>query len=502
MSPVTRHRTQPQGVAALGLTNPPYVLLRETHIGAVLLMGDCAYKFKKPVDVGFLDFRDRDRREAFCQREVELNRQFAPDVYLGVGMLSTPGEARAEPAVVMRRMPDDRRLSTLIAAGADLGSTVLRLARLMATFHGAARRSPVISAEGSRDAIRGRWSATFEQVAPFVGTVFDSAQFGEIRRRVVTFLAGRSAMFDRRLADGRIVDGHGDLICDDIFCLDDGPRVLDCLEFDDRLRYIDGLDDIAFLAMDMEKLGAAGPAALLLRRYADFAGDPAPPPLRHHYVAYRAFVRAKVDCLRFAQGDAGAAADAREYADLSLRHLRAGSVRILLIGGLPGTGKSTIAGAVADEIGAVLLSSDRIRKELSGLPPMRPAAEAYRRGLYDTEHTSRTYSEILRRAAALIDRGESVVIDASWSDPVWRGEAATRAGSGHAELLQVRCWAPPAVRQQRIRGRVPGPSDANSQIADRMEHDVLPWPEALVLRTDDTVEEAVARLLDELHIDP
>ena len=133
------------------------------------------------------------------------------------------------------------------------------------------------------------------------------------------FLAGREQLFAQRISQGRIVDGHGDLICDDIFCLDDGPRILDCLDFDDRLRYVDGLDDICFLAMDLERLGASDLAGLLVRMYADFAGDPAPPALRHHYIAYRAFVRVKVDCLRHTQGDASAAGEARTHADIAAR---------------------------------------------------------------------------------------------------------------------------------------------------------------------------------------
>ncbi len=484
-----------------GYRGVPYALLRETHIGVVLLMGDRAYKFKKPVDVGFLDFRDPDRRAACCRRELELNRRLAPDVYLGIGQLSPPDGGRAEPAVVMLRMPDERRLSALVAAGTDLRDEVSRLARLMATFHAASERSHAISAEGTRDAIAARWSDSFEQVAAFAGPVLDPTEFAEIRARVDDFLVGRSAMFDRRIADGRIVDGHGDLICDDIFCLDDGPRVLDCLEFDDHLRHLDGLDDVCFLAMDIERLGAPALARKFLRRYADFAGDPAPATLRHHYIAYRAFVRVKVDCLRSAQGAAGAAHDAREFAGLTLRHLRAGSVRMVLIGGLPGAGKSTVAGAVADRMGAVLLSSDRIRKELSGLPPQRPAAQAYRQRLYDVEHTSRTYGEIFRRAATLAAEGQSVVIDASFNDPGLRTEAEGRAVTAQAELVVVCCSAPHDVRLHRLRSRSPGPSDADPVIAERMEHSSRPWPGALIVSTTGTVEQAAARVLHAAHSD-
>jgi aminoglycoside phosphotransferase family enzyme len=254
----------------------PYAAVRETHSGVVVLLGERALKVKKPVDLEFLDFRSRSSREAACRREVELNRRLAPDVYLGVASLSDVGGGPAEPVVVMRRMPDERRLTTLVRAGAPLVEVIVNLARTMAAFHAAARRAPEISAEGRRDAVRSRWLASFRQVRPFHGTVLDAAAAADIEGLAGEFLAGREALFERRVADARIVDGHGDLICDDIFCLPDGPRILDCLEFDDRLRYLDGLDDIAFLAMDLEHLGADQLACLLLDRYAEFAGDPAP----------------------------------------------------------------------------------------------------------------------------------------------------------------------------------------------------------------------------------
>lgn len=152
-------------------------------------------------------------------------------------------------------------------------------------------------------------------------------------------------MFAERIRAGRVVDGHGDLLADDIFCLDDGVRILDCLEFDDRLRWLDGLDDACFLAMDLERLGLPDLARRFTSWYAEYSGDPAPESLRHHYVAYRAFVRAKVACLRARAGDGQAAAEAWQLAGMTLGHLRAGAVSLVLVGGLPGTGKTTLAGA-------------------------------------------------------------------------------------------------------------------------------------------------------------
>ncbi|MEU7788861.1 AAA family ATPase [Amycolatopsis sp. NPDC049159] len=471
----------------------PWADVHETHIGAVFLVGDLAYKLKKPVDLGFLDFSARETRERVCHREVELNRRLAPDVYLGVADVTGPdGEVR-DHLVVMRRMPEDRRLSTLVHERAPLHVTTRRLARQLAAFHARAARGPEIDADETRDAVRGRWRDSFEQVRPFHDDVLDAATALEIEALAEEFLAGREPLFDRRIAGGHVVDGHGDLLADDVFCLDDGPRVLDCLEFDDHLRHVDVLDDIAFLAMDFERLGAPELGAQLLLDYREFSGDPAPPALVHHYLAYRAFVRVKVACLRHAQGDAEAAALARDYADLAVWHLRLGRVRLILVGGEPGTGKSTIAGGLADRLGATLLQSDRLRKELAGLEPVRRAAEGYRQGLYDTGHTDATYTELVRRAGELLALGENVVLDASWTAARHRALAAEVAGRTDSPLLAVRCETPEETAARRLTTRTGALSDATPEIAHRMAADADPWPEAHPLPTTGSPAETLTR---------
>lgn len=474
--------------------------VHETHIGVVLLLGERAYKLKKPVDVGFADFRSREQRQAACHREVALNRRIAPDVYLGVADVIGPGGRPCEHLVVMRRMPEERRLTSLLARGEPLEDEVRALARLVAAFHAGARRGPEIDREGGRDALTTRWRDNLELVARYRGEVVDEAVFGEIRERAERFLAGREELFTTRVAAGRIVDGHGDLLTDDIFCLPDGPGVLDCLDFDDRLRWLDGLDDAAFLAMDLERHGRPDLAGRFLGWYAEFGGDPAPASLRHHYIAYRAFVRAKVACVRHGQGDPAAAAAARRDADLALVHLRAGAVRLVLVGGLPGTGKSTLAGLLGDRLGMTVLSSDRLRKELAGLDPSSPASGGYQQGLYAPEHTERTYAALLERAGALLRRGESVVLDASWTRRAPREQAALLAREVGADLTQLRCWVPPEVAADRIQRRERGVSDATSAIASAMATDTDPWPSARTVATtrdpDCSLAQALA-LLDQ-----
>ncbi|HTK66379.1 MAG TPA: AAA family ATPase [Pseudonocardia sp.] len=467
-----------------GTAPRPYAGVHETHIGVVFLAGDRAYKIKKPVRTDFLDFSTEEGRRDACRREIELNRRLAPDVYLGLAEITDPVGGGSEPAVVMRRMPPDRRLSTLVRAGAPVTEPLRSLARQLAVLHARARRGPEIDAEGTQHSLQARWAANIRGIAGFRGGIMDEAAAADVERLALRFLAGRAPLFDERVAAGRVLDGHGDLLADDVFCLPDGPRALDCLEFDDRLRFVDGLDDACFLAMDLERLGDPGAARRFLADYAEFAADPAPATLRHHYIAYRAFVRAKVACLRSEQGDVHAAADVVRYTDLTRRHLMRGAVRLALVGGLPGTGKSTLAASLADRFGAVLLSSDRLRKELAGLDPATPAGAGYRQALYRPEATARVYAELRDRAAALLARGESVVLDASWTSADERAAAERTALETSAELVAIRCEAPSAVAAARLRQRRPGFSDADPDIAAAMARDAGPWPEATTVPTD------------------
>ncbi|RZU53537.1 hypothetical protein EV385_5466 [Krasilnikovia cinnamomea] len=463
----------------------------ETHAAVVYLAGDRAFKLKKPVDLGFLDFRERAVRESVCHREVELNRRLAPDVYLGVADVHGPDGSVCDHLVVMRRMPTDRRLTTLLAAQAPVDEALRRLARMLAAFHARAHRGPEVDAEGGRDALRGRWDATFAQLHQFYGSVLPEATAATVERLTHDFLAGRGPLFADRVAAGRIVDGHADLLANDIFCLDDGPRVLDCIEFDDRLRYVDGLDDAAFLAMDLERLGAPRLGAAFLDWYAEFTADPAPASLRHHYVAYRAYVRAKIACLRHAQGDAAAAGEATLHAELAMRHLSTGAVRLVLVGGAPGTGKSTLAGRLADRLGAVVLTSDRVRKELAGVASGQLSAAPYREGIYTAQWTQRTYDELFRRAGRLLDHGETVLLDASFTDAAQRSGARDVATATHSMLTELRCTATPATVAQRIAGRTGDPqevSDADAMIAAVLAAEADPWPQARTIATDTTPE--------------
>lgn len=470
----------------------------ESHISVLAFVGDRVYKLKKPVSLGFLDFSTREARLAACRREVELNRRLAPDVYLGVADVAGFDGQPCDHLVVMRRMPAERRLAALVRAGADVDDDLHRIARKVAAFHAAAPTSPEIAEAGSPEAVRGNWDASFEQLRPFVGPVLDPGVCARVEELVHRYLDGREPLLRRRMATGRIRDGHGDLQAEDIFCLDDGPRILDCIEFDDRLRHGDVLADVAFLAMDLERLGAPAAGEHLLALYREFAGETYPRSLASHYIAYRAHVRAKVACLRHGQGDPEAAAAARDLLGLTRRHLEAGRVVLVLVGGLPGTGKSTLAAGIAERQGWSVLRSDEVRKDLAGLAHDEPVSAAFGEGLYRPELTADVYAALLERAGHALELGEPVVLDASWSDRRWREAAVEVARRTSSDLVELRCDAPAPLAAARIaerRERGGDPSDATPEVAAAMAASADPWPSAMSIDTAGTSTSALDQAL-------
>jgi aminoglycoside phosphotransferase family enzyme/adenylate kinase family enzyme len=473
-------------------TAEPYAAVHETHTGLVVLVGEFAYKGKKPLTTDFLDFSTPERRERACQRELELNRRLAPASYLGVAHLSTSWNGISEPVLVMRRHPGSCRLATMVQRGQPVTDTLLKIGEMLARFHESARRGRQIESQGKVGAVKARWQANIAELQRFTGTVVDSQRLQTLEHLAWRFLAGRAALFTGRIRDSRIVDGHGDLLADDIFCLPDGPEILDCLEFDDDLRYVDVIDDAAFLAMDLEFLGRRDLGKFFLDNYSRLAGDTAPQSLKHFYIAYRALVRAKVDCVRFSQGHVDAAADALRHLDIALDHLRSGSVRLAIVGGGPGTGKTTLARGLAERVGAVVISSDEVRRELQRSGAIGGAAGVLNSGLYSDENVAAVYEEVLRRAQRHLANGRSVVLDATWRDPDHRYQARQLAAQTHSAALELQCFTPTSTAVRRVCDRPVGSvSDATPEIADALAADAQEWLEAHRIETSRPLSESL-----------
>jgi uncharacterized protein len=471
----------------------PYSAVHETHTGLVVLVGDLAYKVKKPIRTDFLDFTTPERRERACQRELELNRRLASVSYLGVAHLSAEWAGTSEPVLVMKRHPDSSRLATMVRRGQPVTESLEAIAEVLARFHESAERGRPVEAQGTAAAVKSRWEANIAELQRFVDTVIDRHRLEAVEGLAGRFIAGRALLFAGRVHDGRIVDGHGDLLADDIFCLPNGPEILDCLEFDDNLRYVDTIDDAAFLAMDLEFLGRKDLGEFFLAQYSRLAADPAPQSLKDFYIAYRAVVRAKVDCVRFAQGHGDAAGDASRHFDIALEHLRTCSVRLVVIGGGPGTGKTTLAHALAEWVSAAVISTDEVRRAMQSSGAIGGERGVLNAGLYSAHNIAAVYREVLRQAHIHLANGRSVILDGTWRDPHHRDQVRQLATQTHSPELELMCETPVSTAARRVAARpAEGFSDATPAIATALADGSQQWPEAHHVDTSRPLSESVA----------
>ncbi|HOT78815.1 MAG TPA: AAA family ATPase [Microthrixaceae bacterium] len=458
--------------------------IAETHSAVVVFLGDRAYKIKKPVDLGFLDFSTPEARAEACENEVELNRRLSPDVYLGVAEIGDTEGGVCDHMVVMRRLPEDRKLRACLDRGEDVTDAIRAVARDVAVLHGRATTGPSHTYCAEPAAVRRNWTDGFAQMAPFVGELLDPDVQARIEQLALRFLDGRGPLLERRISRGHVRDGHGDLQAEDIFLLDDGPRILDCLDFDAGLRWGDVLLDVGFLAMDLERLGHPDVAARFLADYREFSAENWSASLADHYIAYRAHVRAKVATLRAAQ-TGERTDDIAQLQRLCLEHLERARIRLVVVGGLPGTGKSTVAAALGNRAGAVVLRTDEIRNQMTSGALVSTADR------YSPVGVDAVYQETLCRAERLLRRGEQVVIDATWSSSAHRDEVRAVAERNGADLVEIECHAPQAVCDQRIRERLDlgtDPSEATPEVAAAMAARFAPWPEATAVSTTTPLE--------------
>ncbi|WP_286142430.1 MULTISPECIES: AAA family ATPase [unclassified Mycobacterium] len=473
---------------------------RETHTAFVILIGDRAYKVKKAVTNDFLDFSTVELRESACNREVFLNRRLAPDSYLGVAHLSDPPGGASEPVIVMRRYPDSARLATMVRTGAEVESNLAAIAKTLAHFHASADRSVAISESGTADAVAARWEENIGVLFSFTGSVLADDVLREIHTLSTEFISGRHPLFAERVDAGFIVDGHGDLLAEDIFCVPTGAVLLDCLEFDDCLRYVDCVDDAAFLAMDLSFLGRNDLADYFIDQYTRSSGIDTPQSLWHFYIAYRAVVRAKVDCIRFAQGRAASVAEAVAHLELARRHLRVGAVRLIRIGGGPGTGKTTLAKALSGRIGAQVISTDAVRRMLQEQGAITGDPGILDGGLYSKQNVSAVYDSVLQRARNFLTRGQSVILDGTWRDIHQQKRTRDLACETHALLHEFECHVPLSAAQDRIAHRGPTFSDATSDVAAAIDADVSTSDTAHRIDTNRPVAESVAQIAAVCHV--
>jgi aminoglycoside phosphotransferase family enzyme/predicted kinase len=449
------------------------VEVHQTHISVVFLAGPYAYKVKKPVSLGFVDYSTLEARRHFGEEEVRVNRRLAPSVYLGVvpitcvgGRLHMEGAGEAvEWAVKMERLPDEARLREQILRGELDADQLTKLARRIAAFHARAERGPAISAGGSFAVVAANARDNFLQAQSQVGATLSGAVFDRLEALTERALDEHRTLIERR-ADRHVpCDGHGDLRLDHVYLFPDRRPpddlvIIDAIEFNDRFRHADPIVDLAFLTMDLAAHGRRDLASLLAEAYVRAASDTEGRELLPFYASYRAAVRGKVEGMTLARPEIPASerdaalVKARARWLLALGELEAPECRpcLVLVGGLPGTGKSTLARGLAERAGFEVIRSDIVRKELARREGLDCGPSAFGEGIYTDEWTSRSYAECLRRAEAHLFEGRRVVVDASF-----RSEACRKP------FFDVgACWAVPTVfflcraDAEIVRGRLAG----------------------------------------------
>jgi aminoglycoside phosphotransferase family enzyme/predicted kinase len=398
--------------------------VEETHISWVLLAGRDAWKIKKAVDLGFLDFSALELRRFYCNEELRLNRRLAPELYLDVvtigGSPEQPelgGKPALEYAVHMRRFPQMSQMDRMLARGLVTAAHIDKLAAIIADFHSslpaAARDSPFCAVAGIETAVL----QNFKQLPRLLSAPDDLAMLETVREASALEFSACEPLFRQRAAAGRVRECHGDLHLGNIVVLDDVPTPFDCIEFSAALRWIDVISEVSFTVMDLLRRGQPQLAWRLLNGYLEITGDYQGCGVLRFYLAYRAMVRAKIAAIRAGQRGARLKMElksCRSYLRLADDCLARRRPALIITHGLPGCGKSTFAQIALERLGAIRIRSDVERKRLFGLAALADSKAQTDADIYSEDATHRTYARLLELARGLIAAGFPVIVDAAF----------------------------------------------------------------------------------------
>ena len=458
----------------------------ETHISWVILTGDYAYKIKKPVNLGFVDFSTLARREHFCNEELRLNRRFAAELYLEViairGSRAQPrlaGDgAVIEYAVKMREFTQSSLLSRYASEQRLQPAHIDAMADVIADFHGSAQRADANTAFGSCETFL-KWSReNFKHIeAVLPGHVLPGG-FGALKKWCLSLCDTHQGTLNARLVNGFVRECHGDLHLGNVALIDGHITLFDCIEFNAELRWIDTASEIAFLAMDLQARGYPGYCWRFINRYLQACGDYSGLALLRHYLVYRALVRAKVEALRMQQADSAAPNKPAGYRNVSVyldlatawsTHTRPA---LVIMHGFSGSGKSTCARQLVEALGAIQVRSDVERKRLFDIDPYATSASATGQGIYTVDATEQTYDRLAGLAHIILQAGYTAIVDASFLKASQRDQFTRLASQCEAPHIFISCGAAESVLRERIRQRTAHETDPSEATLDVLQRQI------------------------------
>lgn len=487
----------------------------ETHISSVVLAGKHAIKLKKPVDFGFLDYSTLAKRRRSCQQELVLNRRYAPSLYEAVVPIT--GE-RARPvlggsgqpldyALLMRRFPSQAELPGALERGALTPALIDGLAATLARFHGAA---PALTARSRYGAPAGILRDCRDNIARLSASAPEHrATLEAIADWTLTAAHRLESQFQSRRRGGRIRECHGDLHLGNMVLVDGAILPFDCIEFDRALRCIDVMSDLAFVVMDLDRLGAAPLASRLLNEYLTITGDYDGARVLRFYLVYRAMVRAKVAALRAGQISASPAAFVGNRVvdtniSLAARYCSRSRPVLILMHGFSGSGKTRLARELVTLLGAVQIRTDVERKRLAGVPAEARSGSGIGNGLYSRSRSQDTYARLRDAAESCLSGGFSVIVDGAFLLRADRQPFRDLARRLDVQPILVSLEARAEQLRERIAAR-----QALGQDASEADASVLEWQMAnaepladsersIALRIDATANVSIGELHDAL----
>lgn len=501
---------------------PESISITQTHISVVALVPPFVYKIKKPVDFGFLDFTTLERRRTACEAEVQLNRRLCNDTYLGVVSIAETREGvRFEPktegpadeidvAVKMRYLPPEGFLHRQAEDGQLSERAIDAIADRLVPFYNERSTSPAIAEQGWVDHLRVNTDENFEQTVDHVGSLLTHPAHAVLQDYTDRFYDAHAALLNRRRTGGHFIDGHGDLRLEHIHISDRGTCIYDCIEFNDRFRHLDVANDVAFLAMDLDGHGCRPLSRYFVQQMADRLDDPELLDMVPFYKVYRAYVRGKVEGMQAHDAEVpedereASARRAKEHYRWALRYAVAGEhPKVLVVMGQTGSGKTTQAEACAEALGWRHVSSDRIRKRLSGIPLHERTPPDRREDVYSHDMSARVYNEMESAALDTVRAQDAgVVVDATYSSAAGRTAFREELRDAGIRYAFIELVAPPNTRRSRLERRdgEATVSDARVDVMDKIDAryeapDALWDPHHLRIPTQEHVDETTTDIL-------